>query len=228
MATGLAHEINQPLTYINTFIQALQEDLELKDFDPELMKPRLSEALRQVSRIDGIVQHLGAFGRRGDMQMSPVSLEAVVDNSLRLLGELLKSRKIQLERRIESGLPTVMGNANLLEEVFINLFQNSIDAFRPDQADANICVTISKMPDEGALQVQFSDNGVGIAPAHIDRIFEPFFTTKEEGQGTGLGLSIIYGIITDHRGSIACGSEYTKGTTITFTLPFGEAPHAQA
>ena len=228
VATGVAHEINQPLTYINTFIQALQEDLELKDLDPEQMKPRLWEALRQVSRIDNIVQHLGAFGRRDDTQMAPASLEAVLDNTLLLLGEHLRATNIEVERRIDAGLPPVMGNANQLEEVFINLFQNSADAFRGNQADAKICVDISKMPDEGALVVQFSDNVVGIAPAHLDRIFEPFFTTKEEGQGTGLGLSIIYGIITDHRGTITCESEYTKGTTISITLPVGEATNAKA
>ena len=228
VATGVAHEINQPLTFINTFIQALQEDLELKDLDPERMKPRLSEALRQVSRIDGIVQHLGAFGRRGDTQMSPVSLEEVVDNTLLLLGGHLVATNVEVERQIDANLSPVMGNANELEEVFINLFQNSTDAFWGDQADAKISVIISNLPDEGALRVQFSDNGVGIAPAHLDRIFEPFFTTKEEGQGTGLGLSIIYGIITDHGGTINCESEYTKGTTITITLPVGEAINAKS
>ena len=155
-----------------------------------------------------------------------MSLEAVVDNTLLLLGEQLRVANIEVERRIESDLPLVMGDANQLEEVFINLFQNSTDAFWEDQADAKVDVTISKMLDEEAIRIQFSDNGVGIAPAHVDRIFEPFFTTKEEGQGTGLGLSIIYGIITDHRGNITCESEYTKGTTINITLPVGEESYA--
>ena len=145
-----------------------------------------------------------------------------------LLGGHLVATNIEVERRIDTDLPLVVGNANQLEEVFINLFQNSTDAFWEDQADAKISVTISEIPNEAARQVQFSDNGSGIAPAYLDRIFEPFFTTKEEGQGTGLGLSIIHGIITDHRGTIKCESEYTKGTTITITLPVGEAFHAKA
>ena len=227
VATGVAHEINQPLTYISTFIQALQEDLELQDLDEEKLKPRLAEALRQVSRIDVIVQHLRTFGRRGDTEMSPVNLETVVDNTLLLLGGHLRATNIEVKRHIDPELPLVMGNANKLEEVFINLFQNSSDAFWEDQVEAEIHVTIRNMPEEGTIRVQFSDNGVGIAPAHLDRIFEPFFTTKEEGKGTGLGLSIIYGIVMDHHGTITCESEYTKGTTITITLPVGEDSHAK-
>ena len=191
------------------------------------MKPRLAEALRQVSRIDIIVQHLRTFGRSGDSEMSPVSLETVVDNTLLLLGGHLRATNIEVKRHIDPELPLVIGNANQLEEAFINLFQNSTDAFWEDQVEAQIHVTIRNMPEESAIRVQFSDNGVDIPPAYLDRIFEPFFTTKEAGKGTGLGLSIIYGIVMDHHGTITCESEYTKGTTITITLPIGEAPHAE-
>ncbi len=223
VATGVAHEVNQPLTFINTMIQGVQEDLELGDLDEEALKKRLAQAVRQVERINAIVTHLRTFGRADEAAMREVSLATVLDNTLLLLGESLRLRNVKVERRVEEGVPAIWGNANQLEQVFINMVKNSVDAFPDGTQDATVGVGLDQSEDGTTVRVTFSDNGVGIAPAHLPRIYEPFFTTKAVGEGTGLGLSIVYGIVADHDGTIECQSEYTKGTTFTVTLPVAGA-----
>ena len=219
VATGVAHEINQPLTYISTTVQSLLEDFQLDDVDAESAQGRLTESYRQVDRITAIVDHLRTFGRANDTEMAPLQIETVLDSSLTLLGERIKGLGIDLRQAGEPGIPDVMGNSSQLEQVFINLFQNSIDALADTKNGAFIAVSIRTPPDHSEAEVVFSDNGAGIAPQDADRVFEPFFTTKETGKGTGLGLSIAYSIVMDHGGSIACDSEPGTGTTITCSIP---------
>ena len=142
---------------------------------------------------------------------------------LLMLGEGLKLRNVKVDRRVVQGLPAILGNANQPEQVFINMIQNSVDAFSDGTEDAMVAVGLDWSEEGTTVKLSFSDNGVGIAPAHLARIYEPFFTTKEVGEGTGLGLSIVYGIVADHDGTIECQSEYTKGTTFTITLPVAGA-----
>lgn len=226
VATGVAHEINQPLTYISTMIQSLQEDLELDDLNPERAQFRLLEAFRQVSRITNIVDHLRTFGRTDDTEMADVDLAAVLDNTLLLVEERLRLKNIDLELQTNEDLPNVWGNASQLEQVYINLFQNSVDALA-QRSDGKITVTLKALQDRASVQLEFSDNGVGIPPAYVDKIFQPFFTTKQEGEGTGLGLSVVYGIVMDHHGTIDCQTQYTKGTTFTITLPTKDMNHGR-
>jgi len=128
VATGLAHEINQPLTYISTITQVILEDLKNNQFDPDRAGSQLTEAYRHVGRINDIVQHLRTFGRAGGGEMAPVDLEVTLDNALLLLGQRLRLANIDLDRQIAANTPKAIGNANQLEQVFINLLQNAIDA----------------------------------------------------------------------------------------------------
>ena len=123
VAAGVAHEINQPLTYISTMIQSLREDLRLKDFDEESAQDRLAESQRQVERITRIVQHLRTFGRADDTEMGTVHLGTVLDNTLLLVEERLRNQKVEVEHVVEEGLPMVTGNANQPEQVFVKLFE---------------------------------------------------------------------------------------------------------
>ena len=218
LATGVAHEINQPLTYISSMIQSFQEDIRLDDLDLQNGQIRLAESGRQVSRITNIVDHLRTFGRREDTEMTAVSLDEVLDSTLLLLGERLRLRNIELERRSDDNLPTVWGNSSQLEQVYINLFQNSIDALA-ETRQGKITVAVHLAQGQGQVVLEFSDNGVGIRPTRVEKVFDPFFTTKPEGEGTGLGLSIVYGIIMDHHGTIACESNLAQGTTIKINPP---------
>lgn len=221
VATGVAHEINQPLTYISTMIQSLQEDLQLNDFDAQSALVRLGESIRQVDRITEIVSHLRTFGRNDDITFNSVDLRRVLDNTLLLIGDRMRNMKIDVQTDFEVGLPNIKGNSSQLEQVLTNLFQNSIYALdnRTQLGGAEIKIKAVLEVGGDEVRIEFSDNGIGIAPAHLEKIFEPFFSTKEVGHGTGLGLPIVYGIVQDHGGSINCRSEWNEGTTITIVLP---------
>ena len=145
-----------------------------------------------------------------------MQLGSILDNALILLSESLRLKNIQLSRQIADGLQSVFGSSSQLEQVFINLFQNSIYALKKKK-DGRITVSMSNESDR--VVVRFSDNGPGVPTELQKKIFEPFFTTKSVGNGTGLGLSIVYGIVADHHGTIVCESEPDKGATFTLSLP---------
>lgn len=219
ISTGIAHEINQPLTYISGFIQTLARDIRENLLDFEEVKADLKTSLRQVGRITDIIQHLRTFGRSNAKLTELVCLKTVVNNTLLLMGERIRLRNIALIRNVESHLPAVRGNSNQLEQVFINLLQNATEALRNHIGNAELRVDISVSEDRKTVIITITDNGEGIEQNHLDKIFEPFFTTREVGKGTGLGLSIVYGIIREHRGTITCKSEKNKGAAFTITLP---------
>jgi PAS domain S-box-containing protein len=219
VATGVAHEINQPLTYISTMLQATQEDIDLDDLDDAALRERLTESYRQVGRITSIVDHLRAFGRSEDLPNEPVALDSVLDNALLLLGGRLEQLGVVFVREIEEALPPVRGSASQLEQVFINLFQNAVDALSDRAGDCLIVVKMRAAVDTDHVTISFTDNGKGIAPEELDQVFVPFFSTKEVGKGTGLGLSIVHAIVRDHGGTVTCESELEKGATLTIVLP---------
>ena len=226
VAAGLAHEINQPLTYISTIGQVLLEDLKINQFDPDRAEYQLTEAHRQIGRINRIIEHLRTFGRADDGEMAPVDLETTLENSLLLLDQRIHLANIDLDLQVALNTPKIMGNANRLEQVFINLLQNSIDALEVGSIGGKIGVRLGEYSSEEtgrpSVRIEFFDDGGGIPEEHINEIFDPFFSTKPAGKGTGLGLSIVYGIISDHGGTITCESESNSGTRFIITLPAEE------
>lgn len=218
VAAGVAHEMSQPLTYFRILIQGLEANLKLNNLDEESLKRQLIESDRQVDRMSKMVVHLQTFGRADDSQMASVDLVVPLENALLLVGDQLRIEDIEVGLHVEKGVPVVLGNSDKLEQVFLNLFQNSIDALRQMPRKSRIEVTLGRAEDRSEVWIRFADNGVGIASAHVDRVYESFFTTKPPGEGTGLGLSIVQGIVTDHAGRIDCESELGEGTTFTITL----------
>ncbi len=219
IATGVAHEINQPLTYIRSFIQRLHRKLENDTFDKDKVKEWINTSLSQIARINSIIQHLRTFGRHGGEGKQKISIETVLNNTLLLIGERIRLRNIELKNDIEPGLPTVRGFASQLEQTFINLFQNAIYALSERSKDAEIRVDISISEDKASIIIKVADNGMGIKKENLGRIFDHFFTTKEEGMGTGIGLSIVNRIVKEHNGTITCESEVNMGSIFTITLP---------
>ncbi|MBT3878829.1 MAG: PAS domain S-box protein [Candidatus Scalindua sp.] len=219
ISTGIAHEINQPLTYISSFVQRLRRNLKNKLIDKSKLDKELDISYKQVNRIVDIIDHLRVFGRRDGMEKQQVSIEKVLNNTLILMGETIRMRNIKLIKNIEPNLPVIQGNSNQFEQVFINLLQNALGAFDNNIKNGKISIDISMLKDKELVVIIVSDNGVGIKREHLSKIFEPFFTTKEIGKGTGLGLSIVYGIIQEHRGSIECESTINEGTTFRIELP---------
>jgi|GEM_PF-2307692 len=227
VATGVAHEINQPLSYIKTTLQTLKEDFKLEDINPKQTMPLLKESLRQIGRISEIIQHLRIFGRAEDQGFVQVNLEEILDNALLLQGEQFRLNNICLHRQIDERLPHIQGNPNQLEQVLINLCQNSMDDLLKKEKKRSITVQMAASVEKGHVVITFSDTGFGIPAQDLDKIFDPFYTTKPVGKGTGLGLSIIYGIIKSHGGKIVCQSQLNQGTSFIITLPIEGDTHGK-
>jgi len=219
VATGVAHEINQPLSYIKTVLQTLKEDFKLEDVSPKDAMVFLTESLRQIGRITEIIQHLRTFGRAEETRFVEVNLEKIWDNILLLMGERMRVKDIRLVRQIDETLPLIKGSSNQLEQVLINLCQNSLDELMKQERERCITIKMTSSVEHGIVVITFSDNGSGIPAKDLNKIFDPFYTTKPVGKGTGLGLSIIYGIIESHGGKIICQSQTNQGTSFIITLP---------
>jgi PAS domain S-box-containing protein len=216
IATGIAHEINQPLSYIKIILQSTLNDLSKEKLDTEELTEDFQESLRQVDKMSSIISHLRTFGRTDVTSFGPVKLTSVLNSALVLMKEKLRIKNISMAINISDTFPMLNGNHIKLEQVFFNLIQNSMDALE-EQGKGEIKLS-AKINNDHAL-IRFADTGEGVDPELQEKIFEPFFTMKEAGKGTGIGLSIVYGIIQEHQGTITCESEGEKGATFKIELP---------
>ena len=216
LAAGVAHEIGNPLTGVTSLAQNLRYD------DTAESREQTADAiLEQTRRISAIVESLLAFshgGRPRPLARDPVDLQPAIDEAIRLVGLGRTEKHIEFRNECPQGL-VVMGDPQLLQQVFVNLLSNAADASEPGDA-----VTIRAQEhgdDEIVLEV--IDQGQGIDPDVAERVFDPFFTTKPVGRGTGLGLPLIHSIVTEHGGHIALGPGNGSGTTVTLRLPAAPA-----
>ncbi len=218
IATSVAHEINQPLSYIKIANESLLRDLNNQQLKSEDLKECCHESLRQIDRITFITNHLRNFGRADTSEFTSIRLPDVLANSLTLMGENLRLANISLLKVIEEDLPPVRGNSVKLEQVLINLFQNSMDAITEYE---NKEIHIIMRRSGNAVEIIFADTGPGIPPGARAHIFEPFFTTKRLEERSGLGLGIVNSIIQEHRGTIIYQDSEGYGATFVITLPMG-------
>jgi C4-dicarboxylate-specific signal transduction histidine kinase len=174
--------------------------VELGKADPALIRKHLDNALRQVRKATEIISHLRTFGRAATASREPVRVNEIIERALSLMEQQLKSRQVTVVLDLTPDNPIVMGNAIQLEQVFINLLANARDAVKEARVKR---VDVRSELSGDDVSITFTDTGPGIPEGLEQRIFDPFFTTKDVGQGTGLGLSITYGIVKDHRGTIA-------------------------
>jgi len=156
------------------------------------------------------------FARERPTTKRAVDVNAVIQRMVRLVENQKELRKIHIEQDYAKKLPDILGDANQLQQVLLNLFLNAAAAM----ADGGI-LTITTSSDEQYVIISVADNGCGIKPEHLDKVFDPFFTTKPVGQGTGLGLSVSYGIVEQHGGTIELESEVDIGSTFIIRLPRG-------
>ena len=215
MATGIAHEINQPLSYIKIVFESFLRDLEEGNYDLAELEQDCLESLKQINRITIIINHLRIFGRGDALTFDAVDLQEVLRNTLILMANPMNQKNIEFKADLQENLPMVYGNGVKLEQVFINMLQNSVDALDGLPAGQ---ITVSMRAENDHVNIEFIDNGEGIGDDALHKIFEPFYTTKEVGKGTGLGLAIVYGISKEHNGNI----EYLpggKGSAFRLTLP---------
>jgi C4-dicarboxylate-specific signal transduction histidine kinase len=218
MATGLAHEIRQPLQSLSLSAELAQ--LAMRRGNAEGVDQRLEDIVRQAQRASDLVEHLRRFARgtAGGSAQTAIPLGQVVESSLELARGSLQKEMIDVEVALGEPAPTVVGDAILLEQVLLSLLLNARDvlATRPDGAPRRIRIAASPEA-EGRVRLTVADTGGGIAPEVVDRVFEPFVTTKGPDKGTGLGLSICYGLVSDMGGSIEAHNE-AEGAVITVTL----------
>lgn len=212
LAAGVAHEVNNPLGGILALTALTLEDLPEDDASRE----NLEEVVRQTERCRDIVKHLLEFSRQTEVSPEELDLNEVLDRTLGLLRRQSLFFNIEIEPDLAPDLPRVYGDRSQLQQVFMNIFMNAVEAM---DEQGTLGVVTRNVPDDEVVELRISDTGCGIPPEHIDRIFDPFFTTGKDGQGTGLGLSIAYGIISRHHGSIAVESEVGRGTTFIIGLP---------
>jgi PAS domain S-box-containing protein len=212
LVSGVAHEVNNPLTAILGFADLLMDNQEV----PESARRDLRVILQEAQRTKQIVQNLLSFARQMPPQRKPVQLNVVLRRTLQLRAYDFHSRGVEVVEHLDQALPYVIGDAHQLQQVFLNILNNAYDAVREAASAARIEIATSRQ--NGFVEISFRDNGHGIS--FPERIFDPFFTTKEVGEGTGLGLSICYGIVREHGGEILChNNEGSEGATFIVRLP---------
>jgi two-component system, NtrC family, sensor kinase len=215
LAAGVAHEIRNPLTSIRSTIQYILQDY--PEANPKAAL--LQELLSEVDRIDGTVNGLLALTRTEEFEPEPVNITEELEHSLVLIRPQAQRKGVIIEIK-KAGHLRVMGVANELKQVFLNILLNALHAVPEGGAIQCECEEWTQELASASgrwAQVAISDSGVGIPPEHLDKIFDPFFTTKREG--TGLGLSVCHGIIQRHDGEIDLQSTVGKGTTVSIRLP---------
>ena len=225
MATGVAHELNQPLSVIKTasrfFIRKITKKEKIED---EVMFTMATEIDSYVDRATKIINHMRQFGRQSDVSLEKIQINSVLERALEILGQQLKVRGVEVVWDLTPDLPLILAAPDRLEQVFINLLINARDAIdekwqSQPQPTGEKRITLRTSADDKVIIVEVIDTGPGIPDSMLERIFEPFFTTKKVGQGTGLGLSISYGIIKDCKGSIRAISGGNEGTRFKIKFP---------
>jgi signal transduction histidine kinase len=222
VSSGLAHELNNPLTIIAGYLELIRGSIQSGAAgipDVVELESHLQKIERNVERMKVIIRHIMEFARESRPEKKPTLLNDVIRKSFILINEQLRLRKIKIDMDLCPGL-VVLIDESRLEQVFINLLSNARDAIHEahGQAGGEIRV-LSRVLSSSEIEIEISDNGIGMTEETRSRIFNPFFTTKEAGKGTGLGLSISHGIVQDHGGSIQCFSEKGKGTSFHIRLP---------
>jgi PAS domain S-box-containing protein len=210
LAAGVAHEINNPLGGILNCLYNLRKGT-LSPSRLEEYRVSMEDGVRRVQKI---VRQLLDFSQQDEPEFAPTDINHVVDRVLVLTTHLFAPNRIRLETGFGQGLPNVMLDRHMIEQVLMNLVLNAVQAMKDGGG-----LTIRTSVVEGVCLIEVRDTGSGIPPAVLPRIFDPFFTTKSEGEGTGLGLSVSLGIVERHGGKILVDSEVGKGTTFTLCLP---------
>ncbi len=230
MATGIAHELNQPLSVIKTASSFFIKKMERKEeLDKKIQATMLTKVDTNVDRATKIINHMRQFARKSNMKTETVHINDILKNAFEIFSQQLKVRGISVEWDMADHLPRIKADAGRLEQVFINLLLNARDAIE-EKAGQSIgtrgenhkTIRLVTCIHNEMVECRVCDTGTGIPDDIAQKIFEPFFTTKDVGKGTGLGLSISYGIIKECGGAIEVQPGRSQGTCFVITFPFTE------
>jgi two-component system NtrC family sensor kinase len=224
LVSGVAHELNNPLTGIMGFAQLLL--MRDKELDEAALK-QVQTIYAEAERASKIVSNLLTFARRRKAQKEPANLNTLIERVLELRNYDLRVRNIDVQLALDASLPETMVDANQMQQVFLNIVINAEQAMKDGRGDGRL--RIATKASGRNVTIAFEDSGAGMSQETVRRIFDPFFTTKDAGEGTGLGLTISYGIIEEHGGRIWAESTPGRGTKFVVELPViaGAAPAAR-
>ncbi len=212
LVSGVAHEVNNPLTAILGFADLLNDHPDV----PEFAKADLRVILEEAQRTKQIVQNLLSFARQMPPQRKPLRVNVILRQTLALRSYDFSNQGVQIVEKFQTDLPEIIGDGHQVQQVFLNILNNAYDAVNENPGPGKIEIETARA--NGFAEIIFRDNGPGIT--YPERIFDPFFTTKEVGKGTGLGLSICYGIVREHAGEILCHNQPDgQGAVFTVRLP---------
>ncbi|MBU2547039.1 MAG: PAS domain S-box protein [Proteobacteria bacterium] len=225
MATGVAHELNQPLSVIKTassfYLRKIRKN---EPFDLETLKTMIEKVDQNVDRATRIITHMRTFARKSYAKLVPIQVNEIMEKAVDIFSQQLRVRGIEVRWDLEASPPRIMADPDRLEQVFINLLINARDALAGENngresRPGDRHITLRTRSSAGRVFVEVADNGPGVKEEHKDKLFDPFFTTKEVGQGTGLGLSISYGIVKECGGEIRVESQEGRGACFIIEFP---------
>ncbi len=219
LAAGVAHEINNPMSFVGSNVSALQRDLKaMPDLSASLREwadEILPETLDGIRRVNAIVADLRRFARNDRAEPEPFDLNEELEAAIRIAQSQMKCANCTLVRDL-GNLPRILGRPRQISQLFLNLLVNAAQAIRGNPSGT---VTVSTRAEVDGVRVSVRDNGIGMDAATRARLFEPFFTTKPVGEGTGLGLAVVHGVVADHGGRIEVESAPGRGTCFDVWLP---------
>lgn len=219
MAAGIAHEINNPLAGILLY----SSNLIKKAPEEGPFKEGLDIIMHESLRCRNIIRDLLEFARDKEPERAPANVNEIIEKAVNILENEFRLKRISIEKELSSEMPVILLDVNQMEQVFINLLLNSMEAV---QEHGKITIQSHTDPENNCVKIKIADTGAGIHNDDIEKIFEPFFSTKPKG--TGLGLAVSYGIIKNHQGDIKVSSKPSQGTCFTIELPFqGEASSSE-
>ena len=214
LAAGIAHEVGNPLASISALVQVARRSTE-----DTFIKEKLDLVKNQVTRISKIIRDLVDFSRPSDFELQRVNINDCLKEAVEITKVGTKSKNILYNVKLSDEVPSLPLVADQLEQVFVNILLNAVDAINEVMEDREKSITVESALSEDEAIITFTDTGSGITEENLNKIFEPFFTTKSQGKGTGLGLWVSYGIIKSFQGNIEVDSEIGLGTTFTIKLP---------
>ncbi|MBW1944698.1 MAG: PAS domain S-box protein, partial [Deltaproteobacteria bacterium] len=221
LVAGVAHELNNPLMASQTILHVIFKNLHEGCPNEE----RLGLIRKCNDRIEKIVEHLKGFSRQKTPEFQDLDINRPIENALMITGQRLIDHNISIVKNLAEELPEILGDPNQLEQVFLNLISNALDAMDPITGKKELDITTYLASESGFSSVTASvkDIGVGIPQEDLDKVLEPFFSTKPVGKGTGLGLSLCFGIIEAHGGRLEIKSRPGQGTEVKVMLPAKES-----
>ena len=214
MAASIAHEVNNPLAGVLTYTQLLEKKIAGGKYDEETAQEYLSKMETELIRSTKLIRSLLDFARQSPPSMRPVSINDVITKSLEIASHSAKLQHIEVRQELALQLPEIMADFDQLQQVFINLIINAIQAM-PDSGTLKLTTWL----ENNLIYAEVKDTGCGISEENMYSLFTPFFTTKDANKGVGLGLAVAHGLIENHKGRINVESTEGEGTTFTVILP---------